>query len=103
MSHIKLITRVSSANAMVRAERRHRLLSEHPGTVSSSCDYSICRSTNKASKAVTMENINPNIVKLEYAVRGPLVIRATAIQKEIDSVSDGSSDFLIPYLHLLPF
>ncbi|XP_060802433.1 alanine aminotransferase 1 [Amyelois transitella] len=37
-----------------------------------------------ASKAVTLENINPNIVKLEYAVRGPLVIRATEIAKELE-------------------
>ncbi|VVD04123.1 alanine aminotransferase 1 [Leptidea sinapis] len=36
-----------------------------------------------ASKAITMENINPNIVKLEYAVRGPLVIRAAEIEKEL--------------------
>ncbi|CAG4946235.1 unnamed protein product [Parnassius apollo] len=31
-----------------------------------------------------MENINPNIVKLEYAVRGPLVIRAAEIEKELE-------------------
>lgn len=35
------------------------------------------------SKAVTMENINPNIVKLEYAVRGPIVVRALEIEREI--------------------
>ncbi|CAH0730105.1 unnamed protein product, partial [Brenthis ino] len=37
-----------------------------------------------ASKAVTIENINPNILKLEYAVRGPLVIRAAEIEKELE-------------------
>ncbi|CAH2039111.1 unnamed protein product, partial [Iphiclides podalirius] len=37
-----------------------------------------------ASKAVTIENINPNIVKLQYAVRGPLVIRAGEIEKELE-------------------
>ncbi|XP_061714770.1 alanine aminotransferase 1 isoform X1 [Cydia pomonella] len=37
-----------------------------------------------ASKAITLENINPNIVKLEYAVRGPLVIRAAEIEKELE-------------------
>ena len=30
---------------------------------------------------VTVENMNPCIKKMEYAVRGPLVIRATAIEK----------------------
>lgn len=39
-----------------------------------------------ASKAITMENINPNIVKLEYAVRGPLVTRAGEIEKELQKV-----------------
>ncbi|XP_013182511.1 PREDICTED: alanine aminotransferase 1 isoform X1 [Papilio xuthus] len=37
-----------------------------------------------ASKAVTIENLNPNIIKLEYAVRGPLVIRAGEIEKELE-------------------
>ncbi|KAG7295729.1 hypothetical protein JYU34_020771 [Plutella xylostella] len=36
------------------------------------------------NKAVTMENINPNILRLEYAVRGPLVIRAAEIEKELE-------------------
>ncbi|KAL0871556.1 hypothetical protein ABMA27_004091 [Loxostege sticticalis] len=36
------------------------------------------------SKVLTEQNLNPNVLKLEYAVRGPLVIRAAEIQKEID-------------------
>lgn len=39
-----------------------------------------------ASKAITIDNINPNILKLEYAVRGPLVIRAAEIEKELEKV-----------------
>ncbi len=35
---------------------------------------------------VTMENMNPALKKMEYAVRGPLVIRATEIEKEIEKV-----------------
>merc|ERR1712241_1654411 len=34
---------------------------------------------------VTMENLNPCIKTMEYAVRGPLVIRATEIEKELQS------------------
>ncbi|KAF8782672.1 alanine aminotransferase 1-like [Argiope bruennichi] len=34
-------------------------------------------------RTVTLENMNPNIIKMEYAVRGPLVIRATEIEKEL--------------------
>jgi len=32
---------------------------------------------------VALDNMNPCIKKMEYAVRGPLVIRATAIEKEL--------------------
>lgn len=44
-------------------------------------------SVRTMSKALTIDNINPNILKLEYAVRGPLVIRATEIMKELEKVS----------------
>uniref|UniRef100_A0A2A4JKB6 Cation-transporting ATPase n=1 Tax=Heliothis virescens TaxID=7102 RepID=A0A2A4JKB6_HELVI len=36
-----------------------------------------------SKKAITMQNLNPNIIKLEYAVRGPLVIRAMELEKEL--------------------
>ena len=32
---------------------------------------------------LTVSNMNPCIKTMEYAVRGPLVIRATAIEKEL--------------------
>jgi len=32
---------------------------------------------------LTVDNINPNIKAMEYAVRGPLVIRANELQKEL--------------------
>jgi len=38
-----------------------------------------------AAATVTLDNMNPCIKKMEYAVRGPLVIRATAIEKEIQA------------------
>lgn len=37
-------------------------------------------------KLITVDNMNPNIIKMEYAVRGPLVIRATEIERELKSV-----------------
>lgn len=40
-----------------------------------------------ASKVLTLDNLNPNVIKLEYAVRGPLVIRAAEIDKELQKVS----------------
>jgi alanine transaminase len=38
------------------------------------------------NKILTMENLNPRVIDIEYAVRGPIVIRATEIEKEIKSV-----------------
>lgn len=36
-----------------------------------------------AHRTVTLENMNQNIKRMEYAVRGPLVIRANEIEKEL--------------------
>ena len=36
---------------------------------------------------ITLDNMNPCVKQMEYAVRGPLVIRATEIEKEIQKVS----------------
>lgn len=53
---------------------------------------------------ITLENMNPLVKKMEYAVRGPLVIRATAIEKELQAVSYFSffgGDTLSPSLSFL--
>lgn len=34
-------------------------------------------------RVLTLDNMNPAVLKMEYAVRGPLVIRAAEIQKEL--------------------
>lgn len=38
------------------------------------------------NKILTMENLNPRVIEVEYAVRGPIVIRAAEIENEIKSV-----------------
>lgn len=40
-------------------------------------------SSGDTNKVLTLDTLNPCIVKMEYSVRGPLVIRATEIQKEL--------------------
>ena len=42
---------------------------------------------DKVGPTITLENMNPCVKEMEYAVRGPLVIRATEIEKEIQRVS----------------
>lgn len=44
------------------------------------------RTMASSAKILTLESMNPNVVKMEYAVRGPLVIRAGEIEKEIKQV-----------------
>ena len=43
--------------------------------------------SGKRATTLTLDNMNPAIKKMEYAVRGPLVIRATEIEKELEKVS----------------
>jgi len=45
----------------------------------------LVRKMSGATANLVLDNMNPCIKKMEYAVRGPLVIRATAIEKEIAS------------------
>lgn len=42
-------------------------------------------SEEKMGPTITIDNMNPCVKKMEYAVRGPLVIRATEIEKEIQN------------------
>lgn len=37
-------------------------------------------------RALNIEDLNPNVKIMEYAVRGPLVIRAGEIEKELEKV-----------------
>lgn len=40
----------------------------------------------KYETVLTVENMNPHIRKMEYAVRGPIVQRAIALEKELQQV-----------------
>ena len=42
--------------------------------------------TVKRWMVLTVENMNPNVRKMEYAVRGPIVIRAGHIEQELKQV-----------------
>lgn len=41
---------------------------------------------SQAGPTLTLENMNPNVRVMEYAVRGPLLIRAGEIEKELEKV-----------------
>ena len=36
---------------------------------------------------MTIDNMNPHVKNIEYAVRGPIVIRAGELEKELKAVS----------------
>lgn len=42
---------------------------------------------SQAQPTLTLDNLNPNVKVMEYAVRGPLVIRAGEIEKELEKVT----------------
>jgi len=44
-----------------------------------------CNVQAKRGKVLTMESLNPHIKNMEYAVRGPIVLRAGAIEKELET------------------
>lgn len=39
-----------------------------------------------APKTLTLDNMNPHIKTMEYAVRGPMLIRAAQIERELEQV-----------------
>jgi hypothetical protein len=46
-----------------------------------------CTMATAANQCVTMDTMNPHVKIMEYAVRGPLVIRAGEIEKELAKVT----------------
>jgi len=42
--------------------------------------------TTQNQKTLTIENLNPRVLDVEYAVRGPIVIRAAEIEKQLKEV-----------------
>jgi len=43
-------------------------------------------SSSPASRVLTMDTLNPHVRAMEYAVRGPIVVRAAEIEKELQKV-----------------
>jgi alanine transaminase len=37
-------------------------------------------------RTLTLKNLNPRVIEVEYAVRGPIVIRAAEIEKQLKEV-----------------
>lgn len=46
---------------------------------------------SQAQPTLNLDNLNPNVKVMEYAVRGPLVIRAGEIEKELEKVKNNTA------------
>lgn len=66
---------------------------KHSNSCKTLIDLSVKMSTtakgNGKAPLLNMDTLNPNIKNVEYAVRGPIVIRASEIEKELREVSIG--------------
>uniref|UniRef100_A0A915NII8 Uncharacterized protein n=1 Tax=Meloidogyne floridensis TaxID=298350 RepID=A0A915NII8_9BILA len=40
---------------------------------------------SSSNRVLTVDTINPNVITMEYAVRGPIVIRAVELEKELEN------------------
>lgn len=68
---------VAAAGGRATGQYTARLITKHTRTLSSA--------STMEQRVITIDNVNPHVIKMEYAVRGPLVIRATALEKEIQA------------------
>lgn len=80
-------------SSRLSAQNHHRQFSSllsstvsKPSQSSVDCEQSNKRTMASSAKTLTLDSMNPNVIKMEYAVRGPLVIRAGEIEKEIKQV-----------------
>ena len=69
-----------------------QLFLNHPISSNSTLYYSFSRHALfssmdvKSTKVLTEDSLNPRVKLVEYAVRGPIVARALAIEKELQQV-----------------
>lgn len=93
-----VLNSVGSCNsASILATRRSSLLLTSLARMTGGANNVILRTNNRDistgqphhqhQRVLTEDNVFENLVKMEYAVRGPLLIRALEIEKELSKVS----------------
>lgn len=58
---------------------------------------------SSSQKVLNLDNMNPNIRIMEYAVRGPLLIRATEIENELKKVCIFLSGHIIVNIYYIKY
>ncbi|XP_039498189.1 alanine aminotransferase 1 isoform X1 [Drosophila santomea] len=74
----------ASTAAVAATSQRHGTSGDFIQPLDVRRSFSTSHKMPSSSKALTLDNINPNFIAMEYAVRGPLVIRAGEIEKELE-------------------
>lgn len=59
------------------------------GLTSKLCQASKFDRITRRTKVLSLESMNPHVKNIEYAVRGPIVIRAGEIENELARVCKG--------------
>ncbi|XP_017086512.1 alanine aminotransferase 1 [Drosophila eugracilis] len=77
-------TTTTSTAAAVATSQRHGKSGDFIQPLDVRRSFSTSHKMPSSSKALQLDNINPNFIAMEYAVRGPLVIRAGEIEKELE-------------------
>ena len=68
--------------------------------------YSSSSSAKVQHEGLNIESMNPRVKQVEYAVRGPIVIKAAALEKELKEVyqpvflSPNNFCLFLPYMDL---
>lgn len=85
-----MISSRSFGNLLRQGKITNRYNQFNDNVITTSTTFEIkCRTLlSSAKKYLPLERINPNIVKMEHVVRGPLDLRATEIEKELKKVFD---------------
>ena len=79
------LTEIFQSQAMMRSAcQRLQIVCNH---VRPSKTYGGVSIIQTRSKTLSIDNMNPYVKSMEYAVRGPIVIRAAEIEQELKSVS----------------
>ena len=92
----QLLPAASTATSRSHAQLATSSFSSATGSTSAKKNLSLrptsdpfkCTKLMSTMPTLTLDNMNPAIIKMEYAVRGPLVIRATEIEKELEKVRE---------------
>lgn len=86
LQRLNTFVRCSANHHLCRNTKSHLEFSPFLRLSVESRNFSTSQNMPSSQKVLNLENMNPNVRIMEYAVRGPLLIRATEIENELKTV-----------------